>query len=104
MYQVSVGGEKKGPTPTSQKEVQSFLGFTNFYRCFIKDFSLHTQPLFDLTKKGEAWKWGEAKESALQRLKDQITSAPILTFLDNARMYRVEAEASDFATGATLSQ
>jgi hypothetical protein len=35
---------------TSKKEVQSFLGFTNFYQHFIKDFSKHAQPLFDLTK------------------------------------------------------
>jgi len=42
--------------------------------------------------------------SAFQRLKDQITLAPILTFPDDARMYQVEANALDFATGATLSQ
>ena len=40
----------------------------------------------------------------LRKLKDQITLAPVLTFPDNTRMYRVEAEALDFATGATLSQ
>ena len=53
---VKVQGVTKWPIPEGQKEVQSFLGFANFYRCFIKDFSLHAQPLFDLTKKGEAWK------------------------------------------------
>ena len=84
--------------------MQLFLGFANFYRRFIKDFSLHARPLFDLTKKGVQWKWGEDKEGALWRLKDRITLAPVLTFPDDARMYRVEADASDFATGATLSQ
>ena len=78
--------------------------FANFYRCFIKDFSLHTCPLFNLTKKGEQWKWGDAEEKALQMLKDLITLAPILTFLDDSQMYRVEADASDFTTGATISQ
>ena len=65
---------------------------------------LHAQPLFDLTKKKVQWKWGEAEEDILWMLKDQITSAPVLTFPDNARMYRVEADASDFVTGATLLQ
>ena len=41
---------------------------------------------------------------ALQKLKDQITCAPVLVFLDDSRMYRVEADASDFATGAMISQ
>jgi len=41
--------ESKWPAPTNKKEVQSFLGFTNFYRQFIKDFSEHARPLFDLT-------------------------------------------------------
>ena len=55
-------------------------------------------------KKEVQWKWGEDEEGALRKLKDQITSAPVLTFPDDARVYQVEADASDFATGATLSQ
>src|SRR3979490_3007538 len=101
---VKVRGVTEWPTPKSQKEVQSFLGFANFYRRFIKDFSLHARPLFDLTKKEVQWKWGEDEKGVLQKLKDQITSAPVLTFPDDTRMYRVEANASGFATGATLSQ
>ena len=41
---------------------------------------------------------------AFDTLKDQITSAPILALLNNSRPYRVEADSSDFATGAVLSQ
>jgi len=33
------------PTPTKVKEVQSFLGFINFYWKFIHDFSDITHPL-----------------------------------------------------------
>src|SRR3979490_2141953 len=101
---VKVWGVIKWLMPKSRKEVQSFLGFANFYRCFIKDFSSHARPLFDLTKKEVQWKWREDEKGALQKLKDQITSAPVLTFPDDVRMYQVEANASDFATGATLSQ
>jgi hypothetical protein len=52
---VKVAGVADWPELTSKKEVQSFLGFTNFYWCFIKDFSEHAQPLFDLTKNDVKW-------------------------------------------------
>src|SRR3979490_1279701 len=104
MDPVKVRGVTEWPMPKSQKEVQSFLGFANFYRRFIKDFSSHARPLFDLIKKEVQCKWGEDEEGALRKLKDHITSAPVLTFPDDAWMYQVEADASDFATGATLSQ
>jgi len=48
MDPVKVAGIRDWPAPTN-KEVQSFLGFTNFYRRFIQGFSEHAHPLFDLT-------------------------------------------------------
>ncbi|CAJ0967564.1 unnamed protein product [Ranitomeya imitator] len=39
--------------PTSLKSLQKFLGFANFYRCFINNFSSIAKPLTDLTKKGQ---------------------------------------------------
>jgi len=39
------------PTPKTMKEVQKWLGFCNFYRCFVKNYSALAQPLFNLTKK-----------------------------------------------------
>src|SRR5277367_1422953 len=42
---VKVSGVAEWPVPTNKKEVQSFLlGFTNFYRQFIQDFSHHAHP------------------------------------------------------------
>ena len=45
------------PTPSNKKEVQSFLGFTNFYQRFIEGFSCIARPLFDLTKGDSMFKW-----------------------------------------------
>ena len=47
MDPVKVAGVTKWPTPTKKKEVQSFLGFANFYHQFIEGFSHHVKPLFD---------------------------------------------------------
>ncbi|GLB36639.1 putative retrotransposable element tf2 155 kda protein type 1-like [Lyophyllum shimeji] len=101
---VKVAGVAKWPTPKNKKEVQSFLGFTNFYRWFIRDFSHHARLLFDLTAKDVAWTWGSAQQDAFDALKRAITSQPVLIFPDDDRPFRVEADSSDFATGAVLSQ
>ncbi|KAG5726850.1 hypothetical protein E4T56_gene1087 [Termitomyces sp. T112] len=52
---VKVGRVAQWPEPKNKKEVQVFLGFVNFYQRFIQDFSHHTCPLFDLTKKDITW-------------------------------------------------
>jgi len=104
MDPVKVAGVAEWPAPTSKKEVQSFLGFTNFYRRFIKDFSEHARPLFDLTRNDAKWKWGPEEISAFEKLKQNVTSAPVLISPDSTRPFRIEADSSDFATGAVLSQ
>jgi transposase InsO family protein len=104
MDPVKVAGVAEWPVPTNKKELQSFLGFTNFYRRFIRDFSHHGRPLFDLTRKDLQWKWTSLEQSAFDDIKGKITSAPILTSPDNSRPFRIEADSSDFATGAVLSQ
>jgi transposase InsO family protein len=104
MDPVKVAGVKEWPTPTCKKEVQAFLGFINFYRRFVKDFSHHARPLFDLTKKEGGWRWEKEQREAFEKLKKIITSTPVLIFPDEGRPFRLEADSSDFATGAVLSQ
>ena len=57
MDPVKVAGVAEWPEPKNKKEVQAFLGFTNFYWRFIQDFSHHARPLFDLTIKDSMWRW-----------------------------------------------
>jgi transposase InsO family protein len=104
MDPVKIAGVAEWPTPSNKKEVQSFLGFTNFYRRFIQGFSDLARPMFDLTRKDSAWRWGEAEKSAFEAIRTRVISAPILVFPDETRPFRVEADSSDFATGAVLSQ
>ncbi|GLB36986.1 putative retrotransposable element tf2 155 kda protein type 1-like [Lyophyllum shimeji] len=104
MDPVKVAGVAEWPVPKNKKEAQSFLGFTNFYRRFIRDFSHHARPLFDLMAKDVAWTWGSGQQDAFDSLKRAITSKPVLIFPDDDRPFRVEADSSDFATGAVLSQ
>jgi len=91
-------------TPESITEVQSFLGFANFYRRFIKDYSKVARPLTELTKKTGTWIWGTEAELAFNDLKKRFTMTPILRHFDPAKPVIIETDASDFAIGAVLSQ
>jgi hypothetical protein len=104
MDPVKVAGVAEWPQPKNKREVQSFLGFANFYRRFIKDFSHHARPLFDLTRNDQKWKWDTSEATAFQKLKEAITSAPVLTIPADNCPFRIKADSSDFATGAVLSQ
>jgi hypothetical protein len=64
--------------PTNVKGVQSFLGFANFYRRFIRDFSKITTPLTKLTRKDIPWEWGNAAQSAFEQLKQAMILQLIL--------------------------
>ena len=90
--------------PTNVKETQAFLGFCNFYRRFIKDFSAKARCLHDLTKKDMAFTWGRREQQAFQDLKDAVTSAPVLVHADPNIPYTLETDASGYAYGAVLSQ
>jgi hypothetical protein len=76
----------------------------NFYLRFIKDFSHHTHPLFDLTRKDQKWQWDSSTASAFRKLKELVPSAPVLTTPVDNQPFRIEADSSDFATGVVLSQ
>jgi len=100
---VKVAGVAEWPTPESKKELQQFLGFTNFYQCFIQGYSHIAQPLTKLTGKVE-FEWEKEQEIFFQELQKIITQSPVLAMPDNSRPFWIEADSSDMATGAVLSQ
>lgn len=92
------------PTPSNLKAVQSFLGFANFYRRFIRDYSKVVSPLTALTKKDTPFQWSSQCQTAFDLLKSRFTSGPILAHFDPARETYLETDASDYAMGTILSQ
>jgi hypothetical protein len=90
--------------PRGLRDIQSFIGFANFYRQFIKGFSKIAKPLSDSTKGSpKDWIWTDAMTQSFEKLKHCFTTAPILTHFDPHRKCIVETDASDFALGGTLS-
>ncbi|KAF7640812.1 hypothetical protein LDENG_00012350 [Lucifuga dentata] len=99
-----VSAVSEWPQPHSRKQLQRFLGFANFYRRFIRNYSSLAAPLHALTSPGTSFVWTPAAEQAFQALKRRICSAPILTQPDPKLQFIVEVDASDLGVGAVLSQ
>jgi hypothetical protein len=69
MDPVKISGIKDWPTPTSVKDICSFLGFCNFYRPFIRGFASVARPLNKLTRKDTTWTWTNRQQEAFTTLK-----------------------------------
>ncbi|KAJ1218189.1 hypothetical protein NDU88_005772 [Pleurodeles waltl] len=92
------------PTPKTVCDVQCFLGFANFYRRFINHFSQAVAPITELLRKKEKFVWSPEADQAFSTFKEAFSTAPVLTHPDANRPFIVEADSSDVAKGAVLSQ
>ncbi len=91
--------------PTSIKELQRFLGFVNFYRRFIQNYSSIAGPLTDLLKhKPKSLSWTPSAMESFNILKQTFITAPILVHPDPNKAFVVEVDASTTGVGAVLSQ
>lgn len=108
------------PEPKTIKEVRRFLGFTGYYRRFVKDFSKIARPLNDLLvghstsgkkpKDGKKkstptpFKWGDAQQDAFDTLKEALTAPPVLAYADYRLPFKLHTDASGTGLGAVLYQ
>lgn len=92
------------PMLKSVKNIQEFVGFANFYRHFVEGYSNLAAPLYKLLNKDTVWRWGPEEEKSFQGLKDALMSSPVLCQPDLDRPFFVKCDASDYTTGAVLSQ
>jgi len=100
------------PTPESVRDVQVLLGFTNFYRRFLRKYAKVTTPISDLLKKAEnsrtskqvKWEWTRIAELAFRKLKRAFTDPPILNHFDPAKLIILQTDASGFAIAGILNQ
>ncbi|KAL1942409.1 hypothetical protein VTO73DRAFT_6011 [Trametes versicolor] len=91
------------PEPRKVRDVQSFLGFANFYRCFIHNYSEIVIPLTRLTQKSVPWVFSEDCRKAFNALKQAFTAAPVLRHWEPDRPLTVETDASDYTIAGILS-
>jgi hypothetical protein len=104
MDPTKVGTIQNWETPKTVKDVQSFIGFANFYRRFIENFSKIVAPLTALTKKDVKFNFDHACQHAFEHLKERFISAPILRHFDPELPCVVESDSSDHVSAGVLSQ
>jgi len=104
MDPVKVARVCEWPILENRTDMQAFVDFINFYRHFIQDFLTIARPLFNLTQSDHAWNWGTKEQEAFKCLKMTVTTAPILASPQDLEPFPIEADSSDFTSGAVLSQ
>ena len=92
------------PVPTSVTRVKEILGLAFYYWRFIPSFASIAQPLHQLTCKGVTFKWAEATTQAFEKLKEKLTTSPVLAYPTFDRDSVLETDASITGLGAMLSQ
>lgn len=99
---------KDWPTPSSVKDIRSFLGLSNYFRKFVQGYSTLVEPLTALTRKELIWNnqtWDTKCEQAFQGVKTALTNAPTLIMPNLAQgNYEVICDASLVGIGAVLTQ
>ncbi len=105
MDQGKVEAVRNWPQPITVKELQRFLGFANFYRRFIAQYSQTSAPLTSLLRhKPKSLSWTPEATQAFQHLKLAFCSAPALFHPNPTLRFVVEVDASTLGVGAVLSQ
>ncbi|MCO5590414.1 hypothetical protein L7F22_044383 [Adiantum nelumboides] len=95
---------KEWPNPRNLHELRSFIGMCAYYRRFIEKFSLIAGPLHVLTKKNVKYVWTERKQEAFDKLKQKLTSQPVLVLPDLSKLFEVQCDACGDCLGVVLLQ
>ena len=95
---------REWPKPNGVRDIRSFLGLASYYRRFIKDFSKIAHPLTDLTKEKIKFRWKDPEIAAFWKLKQALTSAPVLQLPDFEREFVLTTDASLVSVGCVLEQ
>ena len=94
---------RNAPAPTNQQQLRSFLGMVNYYAKFVNNYATITHPLNELLHNGVKWKWGDSQQKAFSKLKEKLSSAPILTHYEAELPLKLDTDASNYGVGAVIS-
>lgn len=90
------------PIPKSVRDVRAFLGFTGYYRRFIRSFAIIAEPLFELLKSDQEFIWGEGQQKAFSTLIKAIEAEAMMAHPQFGQPFIVDADASGNGLGGVL--
>ena len=91
-------------TSINLKEIQSFMRFVNFYRCFIKNFLKLVKSFTQLIRKNTSFVWNEICVQVFDNLKKQVSSISVLRHFDSKRQAILKIDALNYVKDEILSQ
>ena len=109
---------KNWPIPQNTKDVRKFLGFTGYYRRFVKGYASIARPLNDLlighstnhaakkksSEKATPFRWGEKQQQSFEEIISKLTNPPVLAYADYRLPFTLHTDASANGLGAVLYQ
>ncbi|UYV72285.1 K02A2.6-like, partial [Cordylochernes scorpioides] len=95
---------RQWPVPRDVHQLRSFLGLCSYYRRFVPGFSNIARPLHRLTESGRPFSWTIDCERAMDKLKQALSSPPMLAYPDPGEPFILDTDASNTGIGAVLSQ
>ena len=90
--------------PTTVKGCRSFTGMVNFLSMFCPELQNLSKPIYDLTRKGRQFLWGEEQQRAFEEIKHRLVRSPVLHLPNSTGRFHLYSGKSTFATGSTLYQ
>ena len=93
----------KWPEPTNVKQVHAFLGLSNFYRWFIKDYAIISHPMVDLTCKDTIFNFSDKERASFEALKAAFTTVLVLQYPNQDSELHLETDTSEFAIRGVIS-
>lgn len=99
----NVEAVQKAPEPKNVSELRSYLGMLNYYQSYLPGLASKSEPLHELLRKGNTWKWGQVQTGAFEVTKKMLSEAPLLVHFNPALEILVHADASPYGLGAVLS-
>ena len=90
--------------PTNATGVRMFLGAGQFYRRYVEAWAEIAEPLSRLTGHKVGFNWDGRCQSAFDRIKEKLSTGPILQCPDWTKVFHLHTDASLTAIGAVLAQ